>query len=735
MNGDKVFISYHSEEYSEASTIRNILTANGISCWMAPESIPFGSNYASEIPKAIEGCEVFLLILSKKSQRSRWVALELDRAMNEGKLIYPLQIEKCDIVDPFNFMLSQTQRYNAYTEKMNAMKRLVQSLRHILGLPMDNPLITTEDPSSEVEPKISRESGFDDADGQKKVFESVGSEQDLVEAEIIGGSVDEFGGDGKTNAEQNQSKTEKADEKADPEAPFVEHPSTPKEPNDSPKDEQPETELKWDDITSLFTDETAPEDTANEPPAETESPQLLSFEIINGTLVKYTGSEKRVRIPDEIEIIGRYAFSGTQAELVIIPSSVSIISSYAFKGAMNLIGVEMEDGVKEIGGHAFEGCRSLEKVVFSNFLEQIRPMAFADCPLREVKLPEGLSKIGSFSFTEAQMEDVVIPSSVSEIEQFAFSSCNRLKYVEIFCSCVPGFAFSSCLSLEKVILHKDIEEVNKDSFSMASSGKVVLAEKNEEISYEAYQNRFIGYSGASGLIPRGEYGLPLPLQAVKDSKTNLSEQEISLSEEEYADKGFLIRDDLLVKYSGNEKEVKIPEGVKRIEENAFRGAFVEKVICPSSLNHISRNAFKDCTSLTSVKLNEGLIFIGFNAFYRCKNLADISFPSTLEYIGEFCFAGTALTEVTVPASVKTIDTDAFSVCFKIKRIDLACEEVGSCAFSCNHYIREIILRENVKRVGRKAFINGSFARVTIMNKDIDLDKKAFHKKAIITYTD
>ena len=61
-----VFISYKSEEYGEANNVRKILTANGISCWMAPESIPMGSNYTQVIPAAIENCKVFLLILSEK---------------------------------------------------------------------------------------------------------------------------------------------------------------------------------------------------------------------------------------------------------------------------------------------------------------------------------------------------------------------------------------------------------------------------------------------------------------------------------------------------------------------------------------------------------------------------------------------------------------------------------------------------------------------------------------------
>ena len=40
-----------------------IVEENGFTVWMAPKSILAGSDYATEIPKAIKGCSVFLLIL------------------------------------------------------------------------------------------------------------------------------------------------------------------------------------------------------------------------------------------------------------------------------------------------------------------------------------------------------------------------------------------------------------------------------------------------------------------------------------------------------------------------------------------------------------------------------------------------------------------------------------------------------------------------------------------------
>ena len=94
-----VFISYKAEEFDEAKTIKQVLETNGISCWLAPNSIPGGSSYASEIPKAIRECKVFVVLISEQAQKSQWVPRELDQAVNNQKLIMPFMLENCPLKD------------------------------------------------------------------------------------------------------------------------------------------------------------------------------------------------------------------------------------------------------------------------------------------------------------------------------------------------------------------------------------------------------------------------------------------------------------------------------------------------------------------------------------------------------------------------------------------------------------------------------------------------------------
>ena len=128
-----VFISYKAEEAAEAENVRCILEKNRISCWMAPDNIPSGSNYTKEIPVAIGECCVFLLMLSEKSQKSPWVRRELDTAVNRGKTIIPFEIEACRLNDEFDFLLNGVQRCAAYQKKAEVMEQLVNRIYAITG--------------------------------------------------------------------------------------------------------------------------------------------------------------------------------------------------------------------------------------------------------------------------------------------------------------------------------------------------------------------------------------------------------------------------------------------------------------------------------------------------------------------------------------------------------------------------------------------------------------------------
>ena len=104
-----VFISYSSKQYDIAMRIYTYLTENSIKCWMAPQSIPAGSQYYLEIPKAISSIKILLLLLTQDAVNSRFVPKEVSASLGAGKQIIPFQIGEVILENGFDFLLEGEQ--------------------------------------------------------------------------------------------------------------------------------------------------------------------------------------------------------------------------------------------------------------------------------------------------------------------------------------------------------------------------------------------------------------------------------------------------------------------------------------------------------------------------------------------------------------------------------------------------------------------------------------------------
>ena len=107
-------------------------------------------------------------------------------------------------------------------------------------------------------------------------------------------------------------------------------------------------------------------------------------------------------------------------------------SNDAFMYCTSLREVVLNDGLREIGVCAFQGCVSLQKITIPSTVTKIGADAFNDCvSLREVVLNEGLQKIGWQAFFNCRsLENITLPSTVTSVGHcWTFTMCLKLKEV------------------------------------------------------------------------------------------------------------------------------------------------------------------------------------------------------------------------------------------------------------------------------------------------------------------
>lgn len=129
--------------------------------------------------------------------------------------------------------------------------------------------------------------------------------------------------------------------------------------------------------------------------------------------------------------------------------------------------------------------------------------------------------------------------------------------------------------------------------------------------------------------------------------------------------------------------VTIPNNVIRISESAFEGCSgLESVTIPNPSAKIRESAFSNCTSLESVTLPSSITEISSAAFGGCTSLTTIDIPNTVTFIGNSAFSGSGLTEIEIPSSVTEISSFAFQDCKGLTTITIpaSVEKIGSYAF-------------------------------------------------------
>ncbi len=439
---------------------------------------------------------------------------------------------------------------------------------------------------------------------------------------------------------------------------------------------------------------------------------------------KFTGTS--ISIKKGTVTICSYAFEGcTSLESITIPSSITSIGGCVFSGCYNLTSIIVESGnriydsrencnaiIETASNTLLTGCKN---AVIPNSITSIEDGAFYGCyGLTSITIPNSVTSIGNSAFYDCYgLTSITIPNSVTTIGNYAFSYCYGLTSITIpnSVTSIGVQAFYYCTGLTSVTIPNSVTSIGDRAFMGCSSlTSITIPNSVTSIGENVFD--------ATGIY---------------NHEANWENDVLYIS-------NCLIeaKDDISGAYI-------IKEGTRLLAERAFYDcSSLTSVTIPSSVVTIGFNAFTSCSSLTSVTLNSNAILnnrdynsvglyyifgdqveeyiigdsitsIGSDAFRGCTSLTSITIPNSVTSIGKYVFNATGIynNEANWENGVLYISNclieakDDISGAYIIKE---GTRLIADWAFAFCRSLTSITIPESVTSIGENAFEYCTFTR-------------------------
>ena len=478
---------------------------------------------------------------------------------------------------------------------------------------------------------------------------------------------------------------------------------------------------------------------------KSENGVLLSKDGTQLILYPINKAETSYIIPEGVKEIGKNAFAWcSKLESVTITDSVTFIDEEAFANCKLLTSVTISEGVTSIGDYAFNNCSNLTNIVIPSSVTSIGGYAFCACSsLTNIAIPDSVGTIDNGAFERCtSLEDIYFGngSALTKINCNMFAGCKALKTITIpkSVTTIGALAFHDCKSLKEVLYYGsegdwgriNIEEQNNSlekaqviynvnveckldddtgKLIISGTGKITIACLNAAIKDRSKVETVIIEDGITGIGDKAfENCSNLTSVTIPSSVKSIGEGAFSgcsslttvyyLGTEDMweeinkgANNGTLTGAKRICYYDGKltisgYQEITaddVNKAIKRTDVDK-EDYSVKTVIIKDGIG-IGNNAFKNCKSLESVTISEGVRFIDEGAFEECS----------------------VLKSVTIPDSVTEIGGGAFFYCIKLTSVNLSkhfkLTEIKYSTFEGCTELNEITMANNIKKIGSDAF--------------------------------
>jgi hypothetical protein len=358
--------------------------------------------------------------------------------------------------------------------------------------------------------------------------------------------------------------------------------------------------------------------------ADAATTSASDFKIEGTTLVKYTGTAQSVEVPNTVDTIGETAFEEN----------------------LNIVKVTLPNSVKKIEAYSFWGCDNLETVVLGSGLTCVDDYAFANCKgLQSMTLPSNIKSIGIMAFEDCvNLTDITIPVQTTEIHETAFEGCPHVVIHSESGSYADKYAQELYERQLEMPEYEDVSDYQPDSTvtvvvdptpdtdntdaasdDSSSSGSSASGTGQDTVGNVIGSTKVVGNQAVVFI----DNTAPTVMSGIPDDSTAAQNQTSS----DTSIVGNTAANSIYPKYT-------IVNSDTVADQAYYRSTKLSDVSLPSVINEIGEFAYAR-SSITELTVPEGVETIGYGAFYHCDNLNSVSLPSTLTCVEPKAFTHSA----------------------------------------------------------------------------------------------
>lgn len=379
-------------------------------------------------------------------------------------------------------------------------------------------------------------------------------------------------------------------------------------------------------------------------------------------------------------------------------------------------------------------CTVTGKYTIEKDTDYILPSAFAFCSPAEIVIPESIKGLAEYTFILCEAESVTIPASVEEIASgaFALSFISTIEFEDRDTLPSEGrYPFMLCFA-DEIILPDSVTEIPEMYFYICMAKEITLPEKLTTISESAFSLALllgsidipdsvtiIGEFAFGGCISLSEVNFSeySKLEHIGDSAfavTNIENFKIPANVSHI---GHLALNPTLAAYIESVMDAAAPYIDEFLAEAAEYGIELDSETVYSTVEHVL-SWFNKNTGVEVDSRNRYFSEENGNLYnYDKTKLIDVAetatgifeIPSSVLTIGQNAFACTGVTEIVIPDTVKTIDSDAFEMATKLKSVSIGSgvKTISSSTFNNCMNLERVVILPSVVSISEDAFDNCS----------------------------